>query len=118
MSKRFSSIYKPYLTGFIVSLLLTLMSFWLVGQGSITGAALATTIGILAISQLIVQVTFFLHLGDERKPKLHLLSFLFMIVIVMVLVLGTLWIMYHLDYNAMSSHEAGQYLLEDEGVQL
>jgi cytochrome o ubiquinol oxidase operon protein cyoD len=56
---------------------------------------------ILAVMQLLVQLVFFLHLGGESKPRWNLMAFMFTLLVVAILVAGTLWIMYNLDYNMM-----------------
>ncbi len=51
----------------------------------------------LAVAQLFVQLIYFLHLGQEKKPRWNVITFAFAAFIVLVLVGGTVWIMYHLD---------------------
>ncbi len=98
--------HKSYTTGFIISVVLTLISFWLVGFGVLPKAQLYVVVGILALVQLFVQLVFFLHLSTHSKASWNLLSFLFTLLMVLIFVLGTLWIMYHLyenmGMNAMS----------------
>lgn len=98
--------HKSYATGFILSVVLTLISFYLVSSGALPKADLYITVGVLALIQLFVQLVFFLHLSTHSKASWNLLSFLFTLVMVLIFVLGTLWIMYHLyenmGMNAMS----------------
>lgn len=98
--------HKSYVTGFIVSVVLTLISFYLVGSDALPKADLYIIVGVLALIQLFVQLVFFLHLSTHSKASWNLLSFLFTLVMVLIFVLGTLWIMYHLyenmGMNAMS----------------
>jgi cytochrome o ubiquinol oxidase operon protein cyoD len=85
---------------------LTLISFYLVSSGAFPKADLYIAVGVLALIQLFVQLVFFLHLSTHSKASWNLLSFLFTLVMVLIFVLGTLWIMYHLyenmGMNAMS----------------
>jgi cytochrome o ubiquinol oxidase operon protein cyoD len=91
---------KSYVSGFAVSLLLTLTAFALVAQHIDTSQdALSHNVLIpvvigLAIVQLMVQLVFFLHLGRESKPRFNLTAFLFMLLVVVLLVGGSLWIMH------------------------
>lgn len=92
---------KTYVLGFVLSLVLTLASYFLVVEGILTGWNLIFTIGGFALVQAFVQLMFFLHLGSEPPPYWNFITFLFMIMVVLILVIGTLWIMYHLDYKMM-----------------
>jgi cytochrome o ubiquinol oxidase operon protein cyoD len=63
-----------------------------------------------------VQLVFFLHLGGEGKPRWRLTAFLFMLLVLVILVFGSLWIMYNLDYHmTMSPEELDSQIIEDEG---
>lgn len=87
-----------YVIGFILSILLTIAAYFFVVENLFSGWHLVLAISGLAITQAIVQLVFFLHLGAEKGPHWNLITFMFMFVILVVLVAGTLWIMYHLDY--------------------
>lgn len=92
---------KAYLQGFILSLLLTFASYFLVVHHLLSGFTLIIGIMTLGLLQALVQLIFFLHLGKEKGSDWNLLSFLFMISIVVILVAGSLWIMAELSYNLM-----------------
>jgi cytochrome o ubiquinol oxidase operon protein cyoD len=98
--------HKSYAIGFILSIILTLTSFYLVSTGAFSTLHLYIAVGVLALTQLFVQLVFFLHLSTHSKATWNLLSFLFALIMVLIFVLGTLWIMYHLyenmGMNAMS----------------
>lgn len=100
-----------YLVGFAVSLLLTVSAYSLVMDGPLYGLVLWVVLGVLAIVQLIVQLYFFLHLGDV-EARLQRLAFGFMVVILIIIVGGTLWIMNNLNYNMMylSPQEKDDYM--------
>ncbi len=92
---------RTYVLGFALSTILTLTAFGLTGY-HVTGGSLFTRellivvlVG-LAVAQLIVQLTCFLHLGKENKPRWNLITFTFAVLVVVILVAGTLWIMSHL----------------------
>ena len=79
--------------------------------GSPAGVFLAA----LAITQMIVQLLFFFHLGEEKKPRLNTMSFLFMLMVVGIIAFGSIWIMYNLNYNMMP-HEVENYIQQEEGI--
>lgn len=92
---------KFYVIGFLVSLILTLLSYIAVVYQLFSGWMLVGLISLSAISQALVQLFLFLHLGSESKPRWNLMVFLFMALVLAIIVLGSLWIMYNLDYRMM-----------------
>ena len=100
-----------YVIGFVLSLAITLIAFWMVysynngAQFSFPQAVIIPMLGILAFGQFVVQLVYFLHLGTEQKPRWKLLVFWFMIIIVLIVVVGSLWIMHNLNYNMMMPPE-------------
>ena len=93
-----------YVVGFILSAALTLAAYQLAIMGT-ASMTLYIALGVLAITQLGVQLIFFLHLGDEPKPRFKFASFLFMSGILLIVVVGSIWIMTNLDYNMMHMTE-------------
>ncbi len=91
-----------YTTGFVLSIFFTLIAFGLdnmhVASGHVfpTHATLLPTLIILALVQLFVQLFFFLHIGQEQKPRWNLTILALTAIIVCILVGGTLWIMHNL----------------------
>lgn len=109
--------YMAYTIGFILSIVLTLIPYQLVIiEKAITGRALVAALVLFAVAQLFVQLVFFLHLGRESRPWWNLQMFAFMAMVLLILVIGSLWIMYNLDYNMMTPHELDQQMIEDEGI--
>ena len=98
--------HRSYTFGFVSSILLTLFSFYMVANAVLPPKNLYILVGALAVVQLFVQIVFFLHLNTNSKSTWNLLSFIFTMVVVLVLVIGTMWIMYnlyaHMDMNMMS----------------
>ena len=101
-----------YVTGFVFSLLLTLAAYLVVVREVVALQLVVPIIVGLALVQLFVQLTFFLHLGREPKPRWNLMAFLFMVLVVFIVVAGSLWIMANLDYNM--THRTDSYLLEQK----
>lgn len=97
IQKNWHGTYKAYIIGFIASLLLTSASFFLVAKEMASNSLL---IG-LGILQAAIQLRFFLHLGQEAKPKWETLIFYFMLLLLVIVALGTLWIMDDLNNRMM-----------------
>lgn len=90
-----------YIAGFVISLVFTLIPYYIVTRHVSDATNLLYGITFFGVAQLLAQVLFFLHLPAKEKPYWNLLVFFFTLLIVAFLVVGTLWIMYHLNYNMM-----------------
>lgn len=93
---------KTYITGFILSIILTLVSFGVVAKQLLTPDQRYWVLVIVAILLLIIQVVFFLRLNAKPKGRMNLMAFLFTILVVAIIVAGSLWIMYNLNYNMVN----------------
>jgi cytochrome o ubiquinol oxidase subunit IV len=102
-----------YVFGFLFSILLTIVPYLLVVNDRLSGNALIGTLVAVALAQMVIQLFFFLHMGREPKPRWNLLVFLFMVLIVLIVVIGSLWIMNNLDYNMMPE-EVERYIEKEE----
>jgi cytochrome o ubiquinol oxidase operon protein cyoD len=100
-----------YITGFVLSLMLTVAAYLSVANHVSAGWTAVGVIAGLAVVQLLVQLVFFLHLGRESKPRLNLVVFLFMLLVVGIVVTGSLWIMHNLNYNMMPQ-DMDHYMLQ------
>lgn len=102
IKKEWHGTLKAYVIGFISSLLLTLISFSLVITRPFANHFIVYAIIGLAIIQAIVQLLFFLHLGQEAKPRWETFGFCFMVLVLAIVVVGSLWIMHDLNTRVMS----------------
>jgi len=103
-SHKWNTSLKPLFWGFAVSIVLTLLAYSIT-TGQLFGY-LALSISGLCIMQALVQLVLFLHLGAETRPRWNLMVFLFMVLIIVVVIGGSLWIMYNLNYNVMPDMQA------------
>lgn len=101
IQKEWHGTFKAYLIGFFASLFLTAVSFSLVITGALSGHTLIYTLLGLAIVQAIVQLLFFLHVGQEAKPRWETFIFCFTVLILLIIIIGTLWIMNDLNERMM-----------------
>ncbi|MCY4177592.1 MAG: cytochrome o ubiquinol oxidase subunit IV [Endozoicomonadaceae bacterium] len=88
-----------YIIGFILSIALTVLAFGAVTQQWFSPFAIMIFVTVMAVFQLLIQLVFFLHLGAESKPYWNLSAFLFAMLITVIIVAGSIWIMYHLNVN-------------------
>lgn len=99
---------RRYTIGFITSLVLTAAAYLLIlkhtnnDHSSISHEVLITAVISLAIVQLLVQAVYFLGVGFSKEKRLNTVVFAFMLLIVLIIVIGSIWIMHNLNYNMMS----------------
>lgn len=93
-----------YLTGFIICSILTLIAFWAVMSHQVSKDQAIAIIFVAAFIQFLVQVIFFLRLNTQTEQgQMNVMVFVFTVVILLVVILGTLWIMWNLGYNMTPS---------------
>jgi len=108
---------RTYVTGFVLSVGLTVAAYLLVTHRAFSAWTIAITIAILAVVQFMVQLIFFLHLGQDSKPRFKIGVFLFMLLIVLIIVVGSLWIMHSLNYRMdMSPQRIRDYMNAQVGL--
>ena len=56
---------------------------------------------MLAVAQMGVHLVFFLHITTGPDNVNNVLALAFGVLIVLLLIVGSLWIMYHLNHNMM-----------------
>ncbi|HTM67819.1 MAG TPA: cytochrome o ubiquinol oxidase subunit IV [Candidatus Binatia bacterium] len=105
---------KSYAIGFALSIALTLAAYGLVTERVLVGGTLVAALLGLAVAQLVVQMWFFLHIGEETGGRLKLATFLVTLMLVLIVVAGSIWIMGHLNYQMMSSPGAMQKYIEGQ----
>jgi cytochrome o ubiquinol oxidase operon protein cyoD len=101
MQKEWPQTLKLYIMGFTGSLLLTGVSFSVAALKPFAPHSLVAILVLLALTQAFVQLLFFMHFGKEVKPRWMTLIFWFMVMVLLIVVLGTLWIMTDLDHRVM-----------------
>jgi cytochrome o ubiquinol oxidase subunit IV len=97
-----------YVNGFILSLVLTAIPFWLVmSGGAISSGVTALVILAFAAVQIVVHMVYFLHMNTRSEHGWSILALIFTVVLVVIMLAGSLWVMYHLNTNMMpmSPHE-------------
>lgn len=104
-----------YVSGYVLSLYLTVTAYLIVAHHLFSNHRLVVSVVGLALIQFVVQLLFFLHLGQETKPRWKLLVLLFMLAIVSILVFGSLWIMNNLNYR-MTPVQVNSYMKSQDAL--
>jgi cytochrome o ubiquinol oxidase subunit IV len=92
---------KSYLTGFVLSLILTAIPFALVMSGALSPSVTLAAIFSAGIVQILAHMHYFLHLDTSSAERWNVLALMFTFVIMVLFVGGTIWIMYDLYYRMM-----------------
>ena len=97
--------FSGYMTGFVLSIILTAIPFWLVMAKVIADRNTAVLVlGGFAVIQILVHMVFFLHMNGKIEGGWTLLSTIFTVVFVAIAIAGTLWVMFHMNANMMPEH--------------
>lgn len=92
---------KGYLTGFALSLILTVIPFTLVMSDSISAETVLISIVAFAVIQILVHLYYFLHMNNSSDEVWNMAALAFTVLIIAIVVVGSLWIMYNLNVNMM-----------------
>ncbi|MFI5334659.1 MAG: cytochrome o ubiquinol oxidase subunit IV [Chlamydiales bacterium] len=101
IQKEYHGSLRSYIIGFIASLVLTVLAFGVAITKPLIGRTFIFTIVALALIQAGFQLRYFLKLGYEAKPRWETLIFCFMFLILIVIAIGSLWIMIDLNDRLM-----------------
>ena len=92
---------RDYVIGFVLSVILTAIPFWLVMTMPLSAGATGAIIMGFAVVQIVVHMVFFLHMTPKAEGGWSLTSLVFTIIVVVIMLAGSLWVMHHLNTNMM-----------------
>ena len=101
---------RDYVIGFILSVILTAIPFWLVMAKVLPPAAI-TTLVILAFAmvQVVVHMVYFLHMNPRSEGGCNLFALIFTAVLLVIVLAGTLWVMHNMNTHMMpGAHDMHQ----------
>jgi cytochrome o ubiquinol oxidase operon protein cyoD len=91
-----------YTIGFVLSVILTAIPFWLVMDKVISNSTVTAFVVLgIAVVQIIVHMVFFLHMNPRSENGWTMLALIFTMVLLVILLAGSLWVMKHLNSNMM-----------------
>ena len=88
-----------YVIGLALALVLTGVSFWVASTSALWGPGVAVGLVVLAIAQMGVHLVFFLHITSGPDNANNVLALAFGVLIVFLVMIGTIWIMSHMNAN-------------------
>lgn len=94
--------YKGYATGFVLSVILTAIPFWLVMAKVLPSPKMTgfVILGFAAV-QMVVHMIYFLHMNAKVEGGWSMLALLFTVALVVIMLAGSVWVMYHMNANMM-----------------
>ncbi len=98
--------FSTYMLGFVLSVVLTAIPFWLVMSGALPSKQItALVIMAFAVVQIVVHMIYFLHMNTKSENGWSMMALIFTIVMVVIALSGSLWVMNHLNSNMMPMHQ-------------
>ena len=94
-----------YVIGLGLAVVLTGVSFWVASTSALWGPGVAVGLVVLAIAQMGVHLVFFLHITSGPDNTNNVLALAFGVLIVFLVMIGTIWIMAHMNANMGPSPE-------------
>jgi cytochrome o ubiquinol oxidase operon protein cyoD len=97
---------RGYVIGFVLAVLLTVIPFWLV-MGKVLptpGLTAAVILGFAAV-QIVVHMVYFLHMNAKIEGGWSMLALIFTAALVLIMLAGSIWVMFHLNSNMMPPHD-------------
>ncbi len=88
-----------YLVGLALATLITGVAFFIAGTSLVWHPSIPIALVVLAIAQIGVHLVFFLHITTGPDNVNNVLALAFGVLIVMLLIIGSLWIMNNLNHN-------------------
>jgi len=92
---------QGYAIGFVLSVILTAIPFWLVMAKVLPAEATKFIILGFAAVQVVVHMIYFLHLNAKVEGGWSMLATIFTIIVVVIMLAGSIWVMYHMNTNMM-----------------
>jgi len=92
---------RGYLVGLGLATLITVAAFFVSGTALVWQPSIPIALMVLAIAQMGVHLVFFLHITTGAESLNNVLALAFGLLIVILLIVGSLWIMTHLNHNMM-----------------
>ncbi|BCG49600.1 cytochrome o ubiquinol oxidase subunit IV [Candidatus Profftella armatura (Diaphorina cf. continua)] len=95
---------KDYIIGFFLSLILTVIPFIISfnkNNNFLNVNIIKFIILSCAILQIIIHMIYFLHMNIKSENGWIILSFIFTLILIVIMFFGSIWVMYHLNHNMM-----------------
>ena len=93
--------FKDYTIGFILSVILTAIPFWLVMTHQLApGTTKFVILGFAAV-QVVVHMIYFLHMNSKSEGGWNMMALILTAILLFIVLTGSIWVMYHMNANMM-----------------
>ncbi|CAN7390976.1 cytochrome o ubiquinol oxidase subunit IV [Massilia sp. LjRoot122] len=92
---------KDYAIGFVLSLILTAIPFWLVMGKVLPPETTRFVILGFAAVQVVVQMIYFLHMNSKSEDGWNMMAMILTVVLLVIVLSGSIWVMTHMNANMM-----------------
>ncbi|MGY3571204.1 cytochrome o ubiquinol oxidase subunit IV [Vibrio paucivorans] len=100
MKQELDSGASDYVKGFVASLILTVIPFYVVSAKVLPMTSTYVVALGCAIVQIFVHFKYFLHMEAKTSDgKWNLVSLMFTAIVVLILIAGSIWIIYNMNVN-------------------
>ena len=93
--------FNAYMVGFGLAVILTAIPFVMVAFKLASATTTLVVIAALAVIQVVVHLRYFLHLDFKHTPRENLVTLAFTAVLIVIMIGGSLWIMFDLHHRMM-----------------
>jgi cytochrome o ubiquinol oxidase operon protein cyoD len=93
--------FKDYTIGFILSVILTAIPFWLVMTHQLPPATTKFVILGFAAVQVVVHMIYFLHMNSKSEGGWNMMAMILTVILLFIVMTGSIWVMYHMNANMM-----------------
>jgi cytochrome o ubiquinol oxidase operon protein cyoD len=93
---------RGYIIGYVAAIGLTIAAFTVAPNTGMAPFSIEAALAVLAIAQMLVHLIFFLHINTAPVQKTNILAFTAAMLIIAIVVIGSIWIMSHLNQNMVS----------------
>jgi len=90
-----------YVVGLGLAAFITVVAFFIAGTTLVWQPSIPIALFVLAVAQMGVHLVFFIHLTTGSDNVNNIMALAFGVLIVLLVVVGSVWIMYHLNHNMM-----------------
>jgi cytochrome o ubiquinol oxidase operon protein cyoD len=91
--------FRGYITGYVLAIALTVAAFTVAPSTGMAPFSVAAALAVLAIAQMLIHLIFFLHINTAPVQKTNIMAFAATMLIIAIVVIGSMWIMGHLNRN-------------------
>jgi cytochrome o ubiquinol oxidase operon protein cyoD len=92
---------KDYSIGFILSIILTAIPFWLVMTHQLAPETTKAVILGFAAVQVVVHMVYFLHMNSKSEGGWTMMALILTAILLVIVLSGSIWVMYHMNANMM-----------------